>query len=150
MLKQALWHTGSVVKVLDMGLAYQLVQIDTAGLIPHENNGMVSSSFLMVSGETFPCSFSLSTSVISLSLHIPTNSRKYVPYTLRHQLHDGDDLGNANCLGNGIQLKTVQRRQQESCHTYRIHIGEIIWNSHAVTILYNKNSYRNLRCGLPL
>ncbi len=49
-----------------------------------------------------------------------------MPYTLRHQPHDGDDQGNANCLGNGIQLKTVQRRQQESCHTYRIHIGEII------------------------
>ena len=45
-LKHALWHTGSVVKVLDMGLAYQLVQIDTAGLIPHENNGMVSGQLL--------------------------------------------------------------------------------------------------------
>ena len=93
-LKQALWHTGSVVKVLDMGLAYQLGQIDTAGLIPHENNGMVSGQFLNgVRGN-----FSLLIQLvyirnISFPAHSPRISQNTGPYTLHHQPHDGDDPG---------------------------------------------------------
>ena len=46
--------------------------------------------------------------------------------------------GNANRLGYGIQLKTVQRRQQESGHSHSIHISKIIGNSQTVTVFYNK------------
>ena len=93
-LKHALWHTGSVVKVLDMGLAYQLVQIDTAGLIPHENNGMVSRQFLNgVRGNLSLLIQLVYIRNISFPAHSHEFLEKYVPYTLRHQLHDGDDPG---------------------------------------------------------
>ena len=138
-LKHALWHTGSVVKILDMRLAYQLVQIDTAGLISHENNGMVSGQLLNgVRGN-----LSLLIQLVYIrNISFPAHFHKFLENTCRTLCVINRTMvmiqGNANCLGNGIQLKTVQRRQQESCHTYRIHIGEIIWDSHTVTILYNK------------
>ena len=56
-----------------MGLAYQLVQIDSPGLVAHENNRMVGRQLLDGIREIFPCSLSWLTSVMSLSAHIPTN-----------------------------------------------------------------------------
>ena len=45
-LKNTLWDTGSVVKILDMGLAYQLVKVDPSSLISHENNCMIGRQLL--------------------------------------------------------------------------------------------------------
>ena len=46
---------------------------------------------------------------------------------------------NTDCLGNRIQLKTIQRRKQKSRHTNRIHIGKIMLNSLPVTVFHNKS-----------
>ena len=46
------------------------------------------------------------------------------------------------CLGNRIQLETIQCRKEKSCHTHRIHCGKRIRKAKTLTIFLNKSSIK--------
>ena len=79
-LKNTLRHTGPVVKIFDVGLAYQLVQIDSPGLVAHENNRMVGRQLL----DGIRGNFSLLIELVDIgNVLIRAHSHKFLKYACR-------------------------------------------------------------------
>ena len=69
-----------MVKIFDVGLAYQLVQIDSPGLVAHENNRMVGRQLL----DGIRGNFSLLIELVDIgNVLIRAHSHKFLKYACR-------------------------------------------------------------------
>ena len=137
--EKTLRHTRSPSVIFQMGLAYQFVQIHTSSLISGKDDRMISREFL----DRVDRDISLLIQRIYIK-NIPLPKHLHKPYK---------DLGrtrriiycpvvmiqrNTDCLGNCIQLESVQCRQKESCHSNGVHIRIFLWKPLTLTVLNDK------------
>ena len=137
--EKALRHTRPPSVIFQMRLAYQFVQVHASCLISGKDDCMISREFL----DRVDRDISLLIQRIYIK-NIPLPKHLHKPYK---------DLGrtrriiycpvvmiqrNTDCLGNCIQLESVQCRQKESCHSNGVHIRIFLWKPLTLTVLNDK------------
>ena len=137
--KYTLGNSWLMVKIFDMGLAYQLVQIDPACFITHKDHGMISRQLF----DGIRRNLSLFIQLIHIkNISFPAHFHKFLENTCRTlciihcsvvmiQRHTG-------CLCHSIQLETVQGRKKEPGHANCIHISKIMGYPQPVAVFNNK------------
>ena len=137
--KNALRHPWPSSVIFQMGLAHQLVEIDPARLVSCKYNRMIRGQFLdRIYGDA---------SVPVQLVHV-----KNVPFSQHfHELHKNLRRTrrvvhrpvvmvkrDSHCFCHRIQLEPVQRRQEESGHSYGVHIGEFLRKPLSFAVFDNK------------
>jgi len=123
-----------------MRLAHQFIQINTAGFISGKNNYMVCWQFLNSISRNCPLLVQL--------IHIKDITVCQHLYEFNKNLCSAGSIvhrsvmvvqRNPYCLCYGIQFESVQCRKQETCHTYSIYIGKIMFDFQSVAVLHNES-----------